>query len=206
MATSAKNWKKNNEFDLDLPSGNTARVRRPGLPKLLQAGILPDDLTPMAMEMVEKSQGKGKPQDHKKKGETNEIDPEMMKKFLSEEGALENIMEAFDKVAAMVVVEPRVAFHKRDRHGSNGKVLRDVKGRIKTEEIPREERLSDEVPEDSPYYDENPPLYTDEIDQDDKEFLFQFAVGGSSDLTSFRHSGDAVADVHDGQDVELPSE
>jgi hypothetical protein len=50
-------------------------------------------------------------------------------------------------------------------------------------------------------------LYVDEIDMDDKMFIFQFAVGGSRDLEPFRAATSAALESVSGSDrVQLPPE
>lgn len=47
-------------------------------------------------------------------------------------------------------------------------------------------------------------LYVDEVDFNDKMFIFQFAVGGTSDLAKFREElGEHMEAVSAGEDVEL---
>lgn len=49
-------------------------------------------------------------------------------------------------------------------------------------------------------------LYADEVDMDDKSFLFQLVTGGTTDLEQFRAATDAnVAAVSGLQNVELPA-
>lgn len=196
MATSAQNWKKPELHELKLPSGNVCLLRRPGMEKLLAAGVLPDSLTPIAIKAIEKAQsgGRPEPEDRKrKKGEKdNELDPEMMKEFLEKEGALEDIFAAFDKVTAMVVEEPQVEYHMRQRLSDDGQPLQDTNGRAVWEVIPRSER-SEEI------------LYTDDVDADDKSFIFEFVAGGDPRDDSFPDAGDDVADVQSKPDVPVPT-
>lgn len=181
--TAVSSWKKNTGIELELPSGNVCLIKRPGMEKLLSLGILPDSLTPIAMEAVKRAE-KG-PQDHKKKDEN--IDPELMEKFLEEEGAMEAIFTSFDRVTAMCVMEPPVTWHMRE----TGEV--DAKGKPKYEDIPLSER-DDEM------------LYTDDVDLDDKTFIFQYVVGGTSDLEQFRkEQSDGMADVQSRKDVVVPT-
>lgn len=50
-------------------------------------------------------------------------------------------------------------------------------------------------------------LYADEVDQDDKSFLFQVVTGGTTDLEKFREATQAnVVALSGRQDVELPAE
>lgn len=206
MATSRRNWKKPQNYELQLPSGNVCLVKRPGMEQLLLSGVLPDSLTPMAMEAIQNAQ-QG-PQDHrKKKSEESEgISPEVMKKFLSSENGLQDIFASFDKVTAACVIEPKVEYHRRKKM-KDGVALKDVDGRDQWEDIPANERLSDEVGENlpdgspNPFYDPDPPLYTDEIDSADKEEIFQFVSGGNTEIAQFPDSGNDVATPHDGASV-----
>src|SRR4051812_5749499 len=115
MATPLKEWKKVEGEELPLPSGNTCLVKRPGMEKLFAAGVLPDELTKIALQSVDMAQGPGKPQDHLPKGGVKEmdLDPELMKKFMQSEGAIESIFGSFDRICEMVVVEPPVRWHMR---------------------------------------------------------------------------------------------
>ena len=181
--TQASQWKKPQGEPLTLPSGNTCLVKRPGMEKLLNAGVLPDNLTPIAMEAVKAAEIG--PQDHKKPKGENEVDKELMEKFLAEEGAIEGIFAAFDKVTAMCVIQPPVRYHMKE--------IPSESVPSSWVEIPQEER------------DEN-FLYTDDVDQEDKIFIFNFVVGGTRDLERFRKEhGDAVATLQPVEDVELPS-
>ena len=61
-------------------------------------------------------------------------------------------------------------------------------------------------PEDDADRDDD-TVYVDELDDDDKMFLFQRAMGGANDLESFRaESAGGVDSVQQREDVELPAE
>lgn len=50
-------------------------------------------------------------------------------------------------------------------------------------------------------------IYADDVDQDDKMFIFQYVVGGTSDIATFREeSAKLVGSVPTIQDVPLPAE
>lgn len=50
-------------------------------------------------------------------------------------------------------------------------------------------------------------LYTDEVDEEDKMFIFQVVTGGTTDIAEFRsESGAAMATVRGRQDLALPAE
>lgn len=185
----AKNWRKRvGGIELDLPSGNTALVTRPGMDKLLKAGIMPDALTPIAMEHLRKAESGGRiTQD-----DDAEMNAKLMEQIMQDPSQMTEIFMAFDRVLEMCVVEPKVALHLRKQTNEDGSDVLE-NGKPVWEEIPQDERLSDEVPEEidgepNPLYrsEEDCPIYTDEVDQDDKTFIFQWAVGGTADLETFR--------------------
>ncbi len=61
------------------------------------------------------------------------------------------------------------------------------------------------VPEDE--RDQVEGLYVDEVDFDDKQFIFQWALGGTSDLEKFRaEQADDVEPVQPSQDLERETE
>ena len=88
------------------------------------------------------------------------------------------MFEMFDRTLVYAVVEPRVEYHKDDA----GNVI--------------------------PWEDRNPDaVYTDQVLDTDKTFIFQYVSGGSSDLNRFRQAtGFAMADVSDGQGVQADPE
>lgn len=84
---------------------------------------------------------------------------------------LREMMRATDRIAAFCVTEPTVVWHEREVR---------VEGAESTfEEIPEGERDPEIV-------------YTDEMELEDKMFIFQLAVGGSSDLNRFRQATGAL--------------
>lgn len=91
--------------------------------------------------------------------------------------ALKAIMTLADKAVPHIVVEPKVLCHWDD----NG------------ESIPDAQRVEGAI-------------YTDMIGFEDKMFLFDFGVGGSSDVARFRERSEAaLASVADVQAVPVPS-
>lgn len=191
--TQASEWKKVSRGDeITLPSGNVALIKRPGMEQLFSAGVLPDELTKIALEKVGEAQGG--PQDHKKKKAVQNLDTEMLQKFMEGESAITDIFMSFDRITEMCVVEPPVLWHMRRKVTEDGHQVTDDKDKIVYEPIPYSER------------DEN-VLYTDDVDMEDKTFIFNYVVGGTRDIASFREQyGDALADVQSGEDVELPTE
>lgn len=81
--------------------------------------------------------------------------------LMSAPGGMDAMFEAMDRVSALCVIEPPVRYHKQDDGRGNWIELGE----------------GDRDPE---------VLYTDEVDFDDKVFIFTYVVGGTSDLESFR--------------------
>lgn len=179
--TSPKAYRAKKAKDpIELPSGAYMYIKRPGMEKFLSAGFLPDSL--QATIRKEIAQASGKP-DRKMTIQDVDMDD------------LDGYLDAMDRICEVVVVEPKVVWHKElVRDPESGDILYDTKGHEKTRVIAEEDR-DDEV------------LYTDEMDQMDKNFIFQYAVGGSADLTRFRAATDALVDaVSAGGTVEHASE
>lgn len=113
--------------ELELPSGEVCLVKRVGMEQLLVAGVIPDSLTPMAQEAVNRGQGnKPKKTDAAKDMAAN---PEQ----------IADAFLAFDKICAMVVQEPEVLWHLRE----TGE--KDDKDKPVLESIPASERNDDIV-------------------------------------------------------------
>lgn len=177
--STAGNWKKRSKGrELLLPSGEVCLVKRPGMEKLLEAGIMPDSLTPLAMDAIKSGDSGGKPD--------SEAEQKILEEMLKDQNTMADMFVTFDKVTAMCVLQPTCRLHFTEVEDANGKKVR--------RDIPEEDRDED-------------VLYTDEVDPEDKSFIFQFVVGGTDDLATFRQeSGADVADVRTGEDVGLSSE
>lgn len=94
------------------------------------------------------------------------LPPATTKDLAKDQESILDMLDAVDRVVAEIVVEPKVRYHKED-------------GRS----IPESDRDEDF-------------LYTDDVDVNDKMFLFNFAVGGSTDLERFRRELESgVGDV-----------
>lgn len=168
-ATTAKGWKRDKGEDIELPSGNVAKVKRPGPQALLSEGVLPDTLMPIVSQAIKRGKGM-------KMTDLNLDDPSV----------IADMLDAIDKMMVSIVVEPPVHYHKKLVVApSNGGV---TAGPAHDEwvVIPSEDR-------DTEAY-----IYTDEINLDDKMFLFNYAVGGTRDLERFRSEHAArLGDISD---------
>lgn len=112
--TTAKGWKKSTaEMDLELPSGNVCKVKRPGLTQLLSANVLPDILSPIADKAMKAAKGGVTPKDE-------DLNKDLMD-GLSDEGGLPALMSSFGRVVAYCVVEPKVQYHQEELEKGSGK-------------------------------------------------------------------------------------
>lgn len=163
-----ESWRKNKFHDLELPSGETCQVRRPGVQGLIRAGVLNslDQLTSIvATETIPAAEGRPK------------IDPKEVVKNI-DPAKLNEMMQIIDDIAIYCVRDPEIlpAPQPDPRDGAER-----VEGVIY--ESDREDEL----------------LYVDEIPEQDKMYIMQFAMGASADLERFRaESAAALGGAHAG--------
>lgn len=147
-ASSVKGWKEKGKglgviHEVVVPSGNTARMRRPGLDTFLRLGLIPNSLMSIISGHISKAKD-GKPAD------LDDVGAEMAK-LMEDPVKLGDILQFADNVLIHCAVEPEV------HPVTSGQEARN-----------------------------NDWLYVDEVDFDDKMFIFQWAVGGTEDLETFR--------------------
>lgn len=173
-------WGQAKFQDLEVPSGQLCQVRMSGVQQLIGAGVLDsaDTLTSLIDEKhIKRTQSRGKaPAKPRVEGDalknpdgtTTKVDTNSL---LKDPEKLARVFELVDKVTAHMVVQPEIK--------------RPVKLNEKGVEIP----LGGDEREDG-------VVYTDMIDLQDKMFIFQYAVGGDTDLESFRQRfGQSMASV-----------
>lgn len=180
--TSARGWKKVSKGEpLELPSGNVALVRRPGLPELMAAGVFPDSLTPIAQRAAEAGKsGKGK------KNADAEAE-RAMREVMGDPDKMAEMMDVFDRATAMCVVEPKCIYYK---DAETGKIL-DEEQREAAAQLAGFDSAEDVV-------------FSDEVDSTDKMYIFNFAVGGTRDLEQFRQQhGELVEGLERSKNVEV---
>lgn len=171
--TSAKAWKVK-PGELEVPSGNVCLVRRPGIQAFVAQGMIPNSLMSTVMQAAS---GKG-------------IDDKTMTKELADIASnpkkLQDMLGMVDAVAIYCVVEPAI----RPAEWTQEDV---ADGRCSAEEVGRK------IPETRRDPDE---LHVDEVDEEDKMFIFNWAVGGDRDVDRFRREqGELLESVLAGEDV-----
>lgn len=91
------------------------------------------------------------------------------------------VMNTIDKIVKYVVIQPQLELPFKTSPDGKDVSLQD------------NERLEGQI-------------YTDQISIEDRMFIFQYAVGGSSDVERFRReSSQSLAGFQDGGDISLPS-
>ena len=163
QATSPGQWRRTDlPHPLDLPSGNTCLVKRPGMPQLLSSGVLPDTLTPIAEGAIKAAEA----------GQKMEAEGAIDAKFqeiMADPDEQAKMWDAMDKVAALVVVDPVVVYYKYTQD----------------QEIPEGYKVGDVIP-DAERASFGEVVWSDWVDFNDKLFIFQYVVGGSADVAQFR--------------------
>ena len=163
--TPAAAWKGKVEIDgtdLPLPSGNVARVKRLDPAALMASGMIPDPLTGIVNKMINSRQGKPPAKE--------------MQEMTKDPKKIQSAMMLFDRVAAHCVVLPGISmpptcvtckqyFNVDARHTDEG-----APNYHKYQEGERDPEV----------------LYADQVDLQDKIFIFQWAMGGTTDLETFR--------------------
>lgn len=164
-------WRKANEgTDLTVPSGQTCRARRVDLRVLLKTGRIPNSLRPIIDKAM---QGIETPTEDLAKG------------VLDDPTKMDEMWEMIDLVLVDSILIPKFL-------RAPVPVPEDDEGRP----LPKDKR---DRPKGATYEDERDPElnYVDEIDDFDKMYIFNWAVGGSSDLDKFREESAAhVGRVH----------
>lgn len=170
-------------IELTLPTGDVCLVRRPGVQGLIRAGVLDsfDQLTGLVKtEHLDRVEGRA---------ET--VTRDEVIGVIKDPSKLRTILDLTDKVVAYCVLDPQVI-----RPVKLGWAPGEEPDKVKAHEVelPDSERDAD-------------TLYTDEVPLENRMFILNFAVGGSSDLESFRDGlGKAVGHLEPSESVSLPAE
>ena len=165
--STAREWKSRAVGqDLRLPSGVVVLVKRLGPQAFLSEGFVPDSLAPIIQEAIR--EGKGLP-------------PEKQKELGSDPRQIADMMSMMDRVLVKSVVEPAVHFLPPCVSQKTGQVC----GEDPLASIHQDAKASGwhvYVEGDK----DDDLVYVDEVDFEDKSFIFQYVMGGTSDLERFR--------------------
>lgn len=153
-------WGGPSTHELEVPSGSTVLVKRPGVDRLLEAGVIEDvdSLTPFVEQKHVKRVKQGK---KVTVTEDRPADDATMLKLMADKVTREKMIALMDKVVEHMVIEPVV----RRPVDDQGNFLSD------------EERIDGFV-------------YTDTIDFMDKAHILKYAVGNPASMERFREQAD----------------
>jgi hypothetical protein len=152
-----KSWGKEFLVDLEVPSGELCQVRRPGIAGLIAAGLLDSMDTLTALVQTEHV-------DRVEKGSASTLNKEEIGALLKDKDKLLSALALMDNVVAYVVNQPHVELPEVEEGEDGNRVKRPI----------RDEERHPEI------------VYTDMIEMVDKVYIFQYVVGGVSDLEQFR--------------------
>lgn len=176
--------KNNGLHEVLLPSGETCLARRPGVQGLIEAGLLDnfDQLTALVQtEHIDPHTVAGQISASRKV--TAEQTQTAAQVLMADKEKLGTALNMMDRLAAYVVVAPPVWIDYQLKDEPDAEWLAR---RIKAEE--------------------DGALAIREVDMDDKMFLLNWAVGGSSDLAAFRTgTNELLGDLVTVEEVRLPS-
>lgn len=174
MVTPASQWKKKNKtghHELDLPSGNTCLVRAIKPEAFLENGMIPSPLMAIVQQSINSKKG---------------LPPSKVNEIANDPVKLASAMEMFDRVLVYAVIEPAVELPpvcedcgELETGGKGIHVDRKHEKYHRFNEPERDEEI----------------LYADEVDLEDKQFIFQFCVGGTADVASFRKELKSTVDA-----------
>lgn len=164
QVSKAANWKrKSTATKIELPSGEVALCNRIGMKSFLEKGTIPDHLTPIVQKVIR---------------EKSFLPPEEAKDLANNTMIILETQEMLDRALCLTVVEPKVKMPPGcavcgKYQDFNDKDVHNRKGDNFDHEYVQEDRDDEQ-------------LYADEVDLEDKLFLFNWSVGGGTDLESFR--------------------
>lgn len=185
--TTAKEWKQRSIGDnLELPSGVVVQVKRLGPQAILTEGFVPDSLAPIINEAIRNGRG---------------LPPEKQAEMESDPKKIVEMLTMMDRVLVKAVSDPVVSHlpaceSKKTGEKCGADALDDIHQDSKTEgwHVYIEGERDEDV------------VYVDDVDFQDKTFIFQYVMGGSKDLERFREEqARDVAAVSNGKNLEHAS-
>lgn len=179
MATTAREWKKKaptGNAEIILPSGNECLVRRLAPEAFLSSGLIPDSLSAIVNKAIKTKKG---------------LPPDVAKAMTSDPQQLRKGLQMIDQVLCYVVMDPIVRMPPPCEIRINDSMC----GQYETDEI-HTEREHDNFHLAVIGEREDEVLYADQVDMEDKNFIFQFVLGGTANVEQFRKElATGMADV-----------
>lgn len=161
----------NKGFDLELPSGNTCLAIRPGAQGLIKAGLLDslDQLTSLVQtDLIDVHNPK--------------VTAEAVKSMQLDMSKLAEGLEMIDRCVAHCVQQPKVWLDEQAVDEQTGEPIFRMEPDGKGGEVRK------------PVYKPRVVgrIYADDVDLEDKMFIFNWSMGGTADLKSFREQFQAM--------------
>jgi hypothetical protein len=186
--TSAKEWKSSSRtpVELELPSGNVCLAINKGMKVFLQEGEIPNSFMEIVQAGIDGAENKAK---------------KALKKADEDPNLLKEMFQAMDHIVVSCVIQPVIM------PAPVATVDDESRGDVSTKQVIVE--LGHPVIDISGETIERDPdvLYVDDVDLEDKMFIFSWCVGGTTDLEQFRKQYEkSMADVPDGEAVEQEAE
>lgn len=187
MATKASQWKTTAPVQgvtLPLPSGNECLARPVRPEAFLESGMIPDALSGLISQAINSKKG---------------LPPSKLNEIAEDPKKMAAALELFDRALVFTVVEPVVEMAPICAYDECTATYAGGDGVHVDKKHSNYHRYID--PDRDPEV-----LYADMVSMEDKQFIFQWAIGGSADVERFREKLAAdVAAVQPGQGVEQDS-
>jgi hypothetical protein len=187
--TTASSWKGKLEVEgtpLRLPSENVALARQMSPSVFMTSGMIPDPLTGIIKKAIASNQG---------------LPPSASKEIMDDPKLIGAALELFDRTLCHVIIEPVIQMPPPCDVEINGKPCGEysnkpvhenpaASGKHQYHEGPRDPNI----------------LYADQVDMNDKMFIFNWCLGGTRDLETFREELErGLGTLSDGEDVHRPA-
>jgi len=149
-----------------LPSGNVCLAFNEGMMSFIESGKVPNALMPIIMDAI--NEGKG-------------MAPDAVKKLANDSRVIQDMMAMVNSAVVSCVVQPKIS--------PAPLAVRTIKSEDAPDVVEEYIVLSGQVGVDADGngVERDPKkMYVDELDMNDKMFLFNWVMGGSKDIERFR--------------------
>jgi hypothetical protein len=171
--TPASEWKKSKTLepsDLQLPSGNVALVRAPGLEKFVELGFIPNSLLDIMTKLLDANSGK------QNAAKVKMEESKFARDILSDSSKLSDITAMANKVTVYCVEKPNVV------HRPMKEIEVEEEEELVLRLVADEEAMKEMLDKAG----DQGLIWVDEVDLDDKMFIMNFACGGTRAVREFR--------------------
>jgi len=161
-----------------LPSGNVCLAFNEGMMSFIESGKVPNALMPIIMDAI--NEGKG-------------MAPDAVKKLANDSRVIQDMMAMVNSAVVSCVVQPKISpaplAVRTIKISPASLAVRTIKSEDAPDVVEEYIVLSGQVGVDADGngVERDPKkMYVDELDMNDKMFLFNWVMGGSKDIERFR--------------------